>query len=392
MPRWLGLLLDRETTERHEPPAARRLRYARLRQPGRRRGCRLPRRPRPRPHPVPEARRLPLDRRAPEPDHRRADRGREKLAGLRARPQGLPRQPLGPLPAHAASCSPTSPWRAATAATAAHAQRSARQAADPRRLGPGAARPEQRRDLLEIVEERYGRGATLITSQIPVDRWHDLIGDPTLADAILDRIIHNAHRIELKGDSLRKRNALPHDARPRGSHSHPRARRSVAREGTRGARGAPPWTPGTIRSPLDQTAKPATLVTAAASRPCRPASPESAAAFDRTRWPAQPDGRLHRNAQAPPCRRQAGCGASAWSPYSSLAPARPRRRTCCATRACQAARARWTRSAVLAKALRIWPIPRAISGFGWSLPNASMPSKRVRRVCAIGGGIASPLP
>jgi DNA replication protein DnaC len=67
--------------------------------------------------------------------------------------------------------------------------------------------PEQRRDLLEIAEDRYGRSATLITSQIPVDRWHDLIGDPTLADAILDRIVHNAHRITLRGDSLRKKKA-----------------------------------------------------------------------------------------------------------------------------------------------------------------------------------------
>jgi len=65
--------------------------------------------------------------------------------------------------------------------------------------------PEQRRDLLEIVEERYGRGATIITSQIPLDRWHDVIGEPTLADAILDRIVHNAHRPKLKGDSLRKK-------------------------------------------------------------------------------------------------------------------------------------------------------------------------------------------
>ena len=64
--------------------------------------------------------------------------------------------------------------------------------------------PDQRRDLLEIVEERYGHGATLITSQIPVDRWHDVIGEPTIADAILDRIVHNAHRIDLTGDSLRK--------------------------------------------------------------------------------------------------------------------------------------------------------------------------------------------
>jgi len=65
--------------------------------------------------------------------------------------------------------------------------------------------PDQRRDLLEIVEERYGRGATLITSQIPVDRWHDIIGEPTIADAILDRIVHNAHRLKLKGDSLRRK-------------------------------------------------------------------------------------------------------------------------------------------------------------------------------------------
>jgi len=64
--------------------------------------------------------------------------------------------------------------------------------------------PEQRHDMLEIVEDRYGRGATLITSQIPVDRWHALIGDSTLADAILDRVIHNAHRLQLSGDSLRK--------------------------------------------------------------------------------------------------------------------------------------------------------------------------------------------
>jgi DNA replication protein DnaC len=68
---------------------------------------------------------------------------------------------------------------------------------------------DQRRDLLEIVEERYGRGATLITSQIPVDRWHDIIGEPTIADAVLDRIVHNAHRLKLKCDSLRKRLASP---------------------------------------------------------------------------------------------------------------------------------------------------------------------------------------
>ncbi len=66
---------------------------------------------------------------------------------------------------------------------------------------------EQRHDLLEIVEDRYGRGATLLTSQIPVDRWHDLIGDLTIGDAILDRIVHNAHRIQLRGEFLRRKKA-----------------------------------------------------------------------------------------------------------------------------------------------------------------------------------------
>src|SRR5690349_4363207 len=72
--------------------------------------------------------------------------------------------------------------------------------------GPEPLNAEQRRDLLEIVDDRYDRGSLLITSQIPVNRWHEVIGDPTLADAILDRIIHRAHRIDLKGPSLRRRN------------------------------------------------------------------------------------------------------------------------------------------------------------------------------------------
>jgi DNA replication protein DnaC len=64
---------------------------------------------------------------------------------------------------------------------------------------------EQRRDFLEIVEDRYDRRSTLMISQLPVEHWHETIGDPTLADAILDRLIHNAHTINLKGDSMRKR-------------------------------------------------------------------------------------------------------------------------------------------------------------------------------------------
>ena len=70
--------------------------------------------------------------------------------------------------------------------------------------GPEPLSAEQRRDLLEIVEDRYDARSLLITSQLPVDRWYEIIGNPTLADAILDRIIHNAYRLDLSGDSLRK--------------------------------------------------------------------------------------------------------------------------------------------------------------------------------------------
>jgi DNA replication protein DnaC len=71
--------------------------------------------------------------------------------------------------------------------------------------GPEALTPDQARDLLEIVEDRYDKGSLIITRQVPVDRWHDLIGIPTLADAILDPVIHNAYRIDLAGESLRNR-------------------------------------------------------------------------------------------------------------------------------------------------------------------------------------------
>lgn len=66
---------------------------------------------------------------------------------------------------------------------------------------------EQRRDLLEIVDDRHGRAATIVTSQLPVPSWHEWIADPTLGDAILDRLVHNAHRLELKGESMRRRAA-----------------------------------------------------------------------------------------------------------------------------------------------------------------------------------------
>ena len=61
-----------------------------------------------------------------------------------------------------------------------------------------------RRDLLELLDDRYDNRSTIITSQLPVSAWHHYLDDPTLADAILDRFIHNAHQLTLKGDSLRK--------------------------------------------------------------------------------------------------------------------------------------------------------------------------------------------
>jgi DNA replication protein DnaC len=64
---------------------------------------------------------------------------------------------------------------------------------------------QARHDLLEILEDRYGRRSTIVTSQLPVSAWHDVIGNPTYADAILDRLVHNAHRIDLTGESLRRK-------------------------------------------------------------------------------------------------------------------------------------------------------------------------------------------
>lgn len=105
-------------------------------------------------------------------------------------------------------------WRApalmaASPASSPHRQAHARAAPHPRRLrNPLAHRPAALPSVRN-VEERYRRKSTLITAQVPVARWHDLIADPTVADAILDRIVHNAHRITLQGDSMRKQKAPP---------------------------------------------------------------------------------------------------------------------------------------------------------------------------------------
>jgi len=84
---------------------------------------------------------------------------------------------------------------------------------------------DNRRDLLELLEDRHDCRATIVTSQLPVEHWHEAIGEPTLADAILDRLVHNAYKIALKGDSMRKRQATLVKA-PSASSRH--AQRRVA--------------------------------------------------------------------------------------------------------------------------------------------------------------------
>ena len=72
-------------------------------------------------------------------------------------------------------------------------------------LGLAVMTDPERRNLLEVIEDQCGTGSTIVASQLPIDHWHETIGDPTIADAILDRLVHNAHKITLKGASMRKK-------------------------------------------------------------------------------------------------------------------------------------------------------------------------------------------
>lgn len=205
---WLGLLIDREATARDDKRLARRLRSARLRQ---------------------EAVVEDTDLRTP----RGLDRALfQKLATcgwirdsqhlLIGGPTGVGKSFLACALGHKACREGFSvlyrraPRLFADLATARGEGRLARHLAALQRTrlliiddwGPEPLTAEQRRDLLEIIDDRDGNGSLLITSQIPLNRWHELIGDPTFGDAILDRVVHRAHRIELKGESLRKRHAI----------------------------------------------------------------------------------------------------------------------------------------------------------------------------------------
>lgn len=78
-------------------------------------------------------------------------------------------------------------------------------------LGLGTPTDMQRHDLLEVMEDRYGRVSTVVTSQLPVIKWHEWIGDPTVADAVLDRLVHNAYKLDLRGSSKRKEKPNPNN-------------------------------------------------------------------------------------------------------------------------------------------------------------------------------------
>ncbi len=75
-------------------------------------------------------------------------------------------------------------------------------------FGLQALDAQSRSTLLEIIEDRHGKASTIITSQVPINKWHEIIGEQTIADAILDRLVHDAHRIEMKGESLRKKRTI----------------------------------------------------------------------------------------------------------------------------------------------------------------------------------------
>ena len=134
---------------------------------------------------------------------------------------------------------------------------------------------EQRRDLLEIMDDRHGRGSTVVTSQVPVDHWHEVIGDPTSADAVLDRLVHNAHRLTLKGESLRKPAAQASmlDAESLGlAHDHADADRDRDHRNP-----CPAWIGISVRVQSERLSHIGGICTHVTSRPAAPAAASSRA-------------------------------------------------------------------------------------------------------------------
>lgn len=132
-------------------------------------------------------------------------RGRQKLAGLRAWPKSLPRGFV-----HRLSSGAEAVLHFGHARADGRYARTLRQIAKVDLLilddwGPETLTADQRRDLLEIIDDRHEMRSVIITSQVPVEQWYEIIGNPTIADAVLDRLVHNAYRIELTGESLRKK-------------------------------------------------------------------------------------------------------------------------------------------------------------------------------------------
>ena len=201
----LGLLVDKEADARDSRRLAARLKAAKLRYPAAVEDIdfRAPQGPRP----LGDVGAGPgrMGERAPQRARHRPDRVRQKFPRLRAGQRGCAPRPHCPLPAHAEVVRRPGP-RPGRRPLRPHAlpvrtrrrPRARRLLAGP---GPGRGLPGP----LEVVEDRSGLRSTVVASQLPVDKWHPSMADPTLADAVLDRVCQAAHRIALKGASMRKR-------------------------------------------------------------------------------------------------------------------------------------------------------------------------------------------
>ena len=207
---WLGLLLDREATRRMDRRLQTRLRFARLRHP------------RPAPKTSTTARRAGStapDRRPERPDWIKSAR-----SVIITGPTGVGKSWIACALGHRACRNDIAViyHRAARLfeeLALAHGDgrhaRMLKNLAKTKLLilddfGLAPLTAQARHDLFEILEDRYGRTATIVVSQLPVERWHEMLGDPTIADAILDRLVHTAYRLDLKGESMRKLMAPKH--------------------------------------------------------------------------------------------------------------------------------------------------------------------------------------